>query len=66
MPVGCTTLEQIFDSNALRAIDILKMDIEGGEYEALYGTPPELLARVSAIRPRIVDHTHSMSPMSFW
>jgi len=34
--VRCTTLDSILDANDLRRVDLLKMDIEGAEYEVLY------------------------------
>ena len=34
--IRCTTLDAILDANDLRRVDLLKMDIEGAEYEVLY------------------------------
>jgi FkbM family methyltransferase len=48
--VTCTTLTNILDSNDLEAIDIVKMDIEGAEYEILYATPPNYFKRIREIR----------------
>lgn len=33
------TLEQVLDREELRTVDLLKMDIEGFEHEALLGSP---------------------------
>ncbi|HVS80576.1 MAG TPA: FkbM family methyltransferase [Pyrinomonadaceae bacterium] len=48
--VHCTTLAAILDVNRLAQVDLLKMDIEGAEYEILYRTPPEYFARIKEIR----------------
>ena len=48
--VHCTTLQEILETNGLEKIDLLKIDIEGAEYDVLYNTPPEILAKVSEIR----------------
>jgi FkbM family methyltransferase len=48
--VGCTTLAEILDANALDRVDLLKMDIEGSEYEVLYATAAADLQRVDRIR----------------
>jgi FkbM family methyltransferase len=37
--VKATTLAQVLDDAALRHVDLLKVDIEGSEYEALLGSP---------------------------
>jgi FkbM family methyltransferase len=50
VPVSCTTLAQIMDSNHLEHVDLLKMDCEGAEYEILYSTPSSHLQRISEIR----------------
>jgi FkbM family methyltransferase len=42
-------LDQIFDENSLRRVDLLKMDIEGSEYEVLLATPEKVLAQVRRI-----------------
>lgn len=43
------TLPQVFDLCRLSSIDLLKMDIEGAEYEILSSTPAEVLRRIGAI-----------------
>ena len=37
--VSCMPLDQLLDSRGVRIVDLLKMDIEGGEYEAVLGSP---------------------------
>ncbi|MDD2677370.1 MAG: FkbM family methyltransferase [Methylacidiphilaceae bacterium] len=44
--VPSVTLEEVFRREKLVRCDLLKMDCEGSEYSILYGTPPELLARI--------------------
>jgi FkbM family methyltransferase len=48
--VECTTIANIFESNKLKQIDILKMDCEGAEYEILYQTPAAYFERIKEIR----------------
>jgi len=48
--VDCTTIAGIIGSNALARIDVLKMDVEGAEYESLYGTPSNCFERIREIR----------------
>ncbi len=48
--VECTTLATILASNSLARIDLLKMDIEGAEYESLYHTAPNCFERIREIR----------------
>ena len=48
--VQATSLADILDANALERVDLLKMDCEGAEYETLYGTPDQYLARIGEIR----------------
>ncbi len=48
--VPTVTIEEIFHRHGLTSVDVLKLDIEGAEYEVLYGTGAELLSRISAIR----------------
>jgi FkbM family methyltransferase len=43
------TLETVLDENDLDRVDLLKIDIEGSEYEVLLSTPPSALARISRI-----------------
>jgi FkbM family methyltransferase len=47
--VSGETLEQILDENALQHVDLLKMDIEGSEYEVLLSTPKKTLAQIDRI-----------------
>ncbi|MDD4933848.1 MAG: FkbM family methyltransferase [Methylacidiphilaceae bacterium] len=44
--VPSVSLEEVFRREKLATCDLLKMDCEGSEYSILYGTPPELLARI--------------------
>jgi FkbM family methyltransferase len=43
------TLPALLDENHLPQVDLLKMDIEGSEYEVLLSTPPPVLARIRRI-----------------
>jgi FkbM family methyltransferase len=48
--VHCTTLEEILTANKLDRVDLLKMDIEGAEYEFFYKAPASAFAKVREIR----------------
>ena len=43
------TLANLLDENDLSQVDLLKMDIEGSEYEVLLSTPQNVLARIRRI-----------------
>lgn len=47
--VPARSLEQVFADCAIERCDLLKMDIEGAEYDALYASPPGLLGRIDRI-----------------
>lgn len=47
--VPVTTLDAIFEEHAIRACDLLKIDIEGMEYETLLEASEDTLARVRRI-----------------
>ncbi len=48
-PVQTKTLTQVFDEHQIASLDLLKMDIEGGEYETLLSTPVAVLKRIQRI-----------------
>jgi len=43
------TIESILEENRLPHVDLLKMDIEGSEYEVLLSTPQQVLSRIDRI-----------------
>lgn len=47
--VKCTTLKEVFESNHLEKVDVLKLDCEGSEFEIIFETPREILSRCNAI-----------------
>ena len=53
--VHCTTLAEILETNRLAQVDLLKMDIEGAEYEFLYAAPPACFERIREIRMEYHD-----------
>jgi FkbM family methyltransferase len=55
--VNGRTLGELFRECSLGRVDLLKMDIEGGEYEALLSTPPDVLRSIRRIA--LEYHGHS-------
>lgn len=45
----CRTLEAVLEDLRIDTLDLLKMDIEGSEYETLLATPPSVLRRIKKI-----------------
>ena len=54
--VPCITLTDIIQKNGLQSIDLLKLDCEGGEYDIIYHTAPELIRRIG----RMVIEVHDI------
>jgi FkbM family methyltransferase len=48
--VHCTDLLKILDTNRLPRVDIVKMDVEGSEYDILYGMPSDAFHRIRELR----------------
>lgn len=48
--VEAVTLEDVFREHAIERCDLLKMDVEGAEYEILYALPAEYWARIRRVR----------------
>ena len=53
--VPCITLTDIIQKNNLEAIDLLKVDCEGSEYDIIYNTAPELIRRVKKMTIEVHD-----------
>lgn len=53
--VPSVTLEQVLERDRLSTVDLLKLDIEGAEYEVLYNTPRDCLDRIAEIRMEAHD-----------
>ncbi|MGA7402970.1 MAG: FkbM family methyltransferase [Candidatus Sulfotelmatobacter sp.] len=49
IPIQAKTLAELFLERDLNRVDLLKMDIEGGEYEVLLSTSPEVLRTIGRI-----------------
>lgn len=47
--INCMILEEIFKLCNIENIDILKMDIEGAEYDVLFSTPKHIFKRINCI-----------------
>jgi FkbM family methyltransferase len=47
--VESKSLEELFEAYKIDSCDLLKMDIEGAEYEVLYGCKPEFLRKIRAM-----------------
>ncbi|TSC80414.1 MAG: FkbM family methyltransferase [Candidatus Peregrinibacteria bacterium Gr01-1014_25] len=48
VPVVC--LASLFQRHGIDVCDVLKIDCEGAEYDALYATPPDILRHVGGVR----------------
>lgn len=53
--VPCVTLTDIIQKNDLQAIDFLKMDCEGSEYDIMYNTAPALIQRIKKMMIEVHD-----------
>jgi FkbM family methyltransferase len=72
------TLPEVVEQNDLACIDLLKMDIEGSEYETLLATPSLVFARISRIaleyhgdsapytKDQLFEHLHRSGFVSVW
>jgi FkbM family methyltransferase len=49
VPVEAVTLATLWEREGLDQVDLLKIDIEGGEHEVFETTPPEVLRRAAVI-----------------
>ena len=49
LEVECITLKDIFESNGLNKIDVLKIDCEGEEYKIIFDTSKEYFERIDKI-----------------
>jgi FkbM family methyltransferase len=47
--VKAITLEQLFDKYKIKEVDVMKIDIEGAEFDLIINTPPEILAKIKYI-----------------
>ena len=54
--VTCITLPEIFDQWKLDHVDVLKMDIEGAEYEIIRETPISILQKIKKISMEFHDY----------
>jgi FkbM family methyltransferase len=55
LTVPCITLAEIMLENSLQTVDLLKMDCEGGEYDIMYHTDPELIRRIRQMTIEVHD-----------
>jgi FkbM family methyltransferase len=54
--VECTTLDELFEEHQIKTCDLIKMDIEGAEYETLYNASDHVLDKID----RIVGEYHHL------
>jgi len=47
--IDSTTIQDIFESNKIEDCDLLKIDIEGGEYDIIYSLPDEYFKKIKNI-----------------
>lgn len=53
--VPAVSLAELFERHAIERCDLLKIDVEGAEYDILYSAPRELLGRVERIHGEYHD-----------
>lgn len=53
--VAAVTLEELFEAHAIETCDLLKVDIEGAEYDLFYATPEATLRRIRRIHGEYHD-----------
>ncbi len=53
--VACVTLNEIILNNNLLAIDLIKIDCEGSEYDILYNTDPSIIRRAKMLLIEVHD-----------
>lgn len=58
--VRCTTLLKIFQENSIKSCDLLKIDIEGAEYEVLFSAPESVFKKTKTIY--VEYHTSETDP----
>lgn len=54
--VKTTTLDKVISENKLKAIDLLKIDVEGSEYEIILGASDKTLGKIKRIIMEYHDH----------
>lgn len=55
LEVQTTTIKEIFDKNKIERCDLLKIDIEGGEYEILYNLSDAYFKMINKICMEVHD-----------
>jgi FkbM family methyltransferase len=67
IPVKVTSIEAIFRAQEIDRVDLLKLDIEGGEYPSILCSPPNVLRRIRRIcmeyHPMFADELCSKEPL---
>jgi FkbM family methyltransferase len=64
--VSSTTLEHILTDNHIDTVDLLKIDIEGAEYDVLLNTPPHIFKKIKRIALEYHDnlnHEHTIKQL---
>lgn len=54
--ITCTTIEDIMTKHGIKFIDLLKLDIEGSEFEVLYKLPEKIYHNINYIAFEIHEH----------
>jgi FkbM family methyltransferase len=54
--IQCISLQDVFTSNNITSIDVLKMDCEGSEFEIIYKADKDTLAKIKSLRMEYHDH----------
>jgi FkbM family methyltransferase len=59
--IDCISLKDALDDNQIETCDLLKLDCEGAEFECLYNTPDDYLARIRRIRLEYHEHVSALA-----
>ena len=60
--VQCTTLEKIFEKNRVEKCTLIKMDVEGAEFDILENLPSEIFSKIQNFYIEYHEYSSEMNP----